>query len=189
VVETSERADLATKLASKKRQDWFQKNLIGDKISDLIRAESHWRSGIFAECAARVALRHPIVLLVSASANVVDALGLSHDSILVLPTTIAKIEAGDRAVRIDEATAIAHVFEVSLDSLLGRKAGVVDDPAYPIRALRDKAMKDVRDVGTISRSFRDTLVDVRGLEFDGRETVESEGERAVKGLGEAQRAL
>ncbi|HME16661.1 MAG TPA: helix-turn-helix transcriptional regulator [Mycobacterium sp.] len=107
----------------------------------------------------------------------------------VHPTTIAKIEAGDRAVRIDEATAIADIFEMSLDSLLGRTAQVDNDPTYSIRALRDKAMKYVRDVGVISRSFRDTLVDVHGLEFDGRETLESEGERAVKALDQAQRAL
>ena len=35
----------------------------------------------------------------------------------IYPTTIAKIEAGDRAVRIDELLAIADLFEVSLDGL------------------------------------------------------------------------
>jgi hypothetical protein len=39
------------------------------------------------------------------------------------PTTVAKIEAGDRSVRINEAVGIADLFEVSLDSLLGRKLG------------------------------------------------------------------
>jgi len=37
------------------------------------------------------------------------------------PTTIAKIEAGDRSVRINEAVGIADLFEVSLDSLVGRQ--------------------------------------------------------------------
>lgn len=37
------------------------------------------------------------------------------------PTTIAKIEAGDRSVRINEAVGIADLFEVSLDALLGRQ--------------------------------------------------------------------
>lgn len=78
---------------------------------------------------------------------------------------------------------------MSLDALLGRTARVETDPTYNIRALRDKAQKAVRDVGVISRSFRDTLVDVRGLEFDGRETLDTEGERAIKALDEAQRAL
>ena len=37
------------------------------------------------------------------------------------PTTVAKIEAGDRSVRINEAVGIADLFEVSLDALLGRR--------------------------------------------------------------------
>lgn len=37
------------------------------------------------------------------------------------PTTIAKIEAGKRSVRINEAVAIAALFEVSVDGLLGRQ--------------------------------------------------------------------
>src|SRR5271163_4440786 len=37
------------------------------------------------------------------------------------PTTVAKIEAGTRSVRINEAVGIADLFEVSLDSLLDRK--------------------------------------------------------------------
>ena len=37
------------------------------------------------------------------------------------PTTVAKIEAGRRSVRINEAVAIADLFEVSVDALLGRQ--------------------------------------------------------------------
>jgi hypothetical protein len=36
------------------------------------------------------------------------------------PTTVAKIEAGDRSVRINEAVGIADLLEISLDALLGR---------------------------------------------------------------------
>ena len=36
-------------------------------------------------------------------------------------TTIAKIEAGRRSVRINEAVALADLFEVSVDALLGRR--------------------------------------------------------------------
>ena len=39
------------------------------------------------------------------------------------PTTVAKIEAGDRSVRINEAVGMADLFEVSMDSLLGRIPG------------------------------------------------------------------
>jgi hypothetical protein len=37
------------------------------------------------------------------------------------PTTLAKIEAGTRSVRINEAVGIAELFKVSLDALLGRQ--------------------------------------------------------------------
>lgn len=37
------------------------------------------------------------------------------------PTTIAKIEAGTRSVRINEAIAFADAFDVSIDALLGRQ--------------------------------------------------------------------
>ncbi len=37
------------------------------------------------------------------------------------PTTIAKIEAGSRSVRINEAIAFADAFDVSIDALLGRQ--------------------------------------------------------------------
>lgn len=36
-------------------------------------------------------------------------------------TTIAKIEKGERSVRIDEAAAIADLFDTSVDALLGRQ--------------------------------------------------------------------
>lgn len=43
------------------------------------------------------------------------------------PTTVSKIEAAERSVRITEAVGIAELFEMSLDNLLGRPddSGVV----------------------------------------------------------------
>jgi hypothetical protein len=107
----------------------------------------------------------------------------------VHPTTIAKIEAGDRAVRIDEATALADIFEVSLDSLLGRTARVVNDPTYPLRAMQEKAQRWVWDVGVIYRSFRERFIEASGLEFEGRENFESQCRRALDALNEAHLAL
>jgi transcriptional regulator with XRE-family HTH domain len=58
----------------------------------------------------------------------------------IYPTTIAKIESGERAVRIDEAAALADLFEVSLDALLGRGASAPrNELAYVLRLLRDTA--------------------------------------------------
>lgn len=36
------------------------------------------------------------------------------------PTTVAKIEAGDREVKLDEAAALAELFDMSLDAMLGK---------------------------------------------------------------------
>jgi hypothetical protein len=79
-------------------------------------------------------------------------------------TTIAKIEAGTRSVRINEAVAIADLFEVSLDSLLGRKPGAPQrsELTYLLRALRQSsqqakaALENVHD-----------LLEELPVEFDG----------------------
>jgi transcriptional regulator with XRE-family HTH domain len=77
------------------------------------------------------------------------------------PTTIAKIEAGDRAVRIDEAAGIADLFGVSLDSLLDRRAGLEEDEfTYRLRALRDTAAKHLLEVGVIANAVSERLTDV-----------------------------
>ncbi|SIJ65614.1 Helix-turn-helix [Mycobacteroides abscessus subsp. abscessus] len=45
---------------------------------------------------------------------------LSTNGFQMYPTTIAKIEAGDRAVKIEEAIALADLFDITLDALTGR---------------------------------------------------------------------
>ena len=62
--------------------------------------------------------------------------------------TIAKIEAGDRTVRIDEATAIADLFGLSLDALLGRK-GMEDDRSHALSVLADEAQAVVPELMAI----------------------------------------
>jgi transcriptional regulator with XRE-family HTH domain len=114
---------------------------------------------------------------------------LTDNGIQMHATTIAKIEAGDRFVRIDEATGIADILDVSLDSLLGRNARLEDDPTYPLRALTDKAQRSLSDVGAIERAFRDRVVDVRALQFPGREQLDSAGARALVALKQAQEAF
>ncbi len=106
------------------------------------------------------------------------------------PTTIAKIESGDRAVRIDEATGIADLFEISLDSLLGRKAGLDNDLGYALRALRDGAQKSVWDLTAIYNSgLRERLSDVLDLEFEGADELQRDGNRALDALDAAVEAL
>jgi transcriptional regulator with XRE-family HTH domain len=62
-------------------------------------------------------------------------------------STIAKIEAGTRSVRINEAVAIADLFEISLDSLLGRKQlGKLNQLAQDLLMLRSVADRYVVDL-------------------------------------------
>jgi hypothetical protein len=100
------------------------------------------------------------------------------------------MEKGDRSVRIDEAAAIADIFGMSVDALLGRKSpGLDTDLAHTIRVLQETAQKSMLDVGAMLPAIRDRFRDLFELEFDGREQLESEGKRAVESLTEAQEAL
>ena len=70
---------------------------------------------------------------------------LSENRIPMHPTTIAKIEAGDRSVRIDEATGIADLLGLSLDGLLGRK-GMEDERSHAMTVLAEEARKLIPEV-------------------------------------------
>lgn len=93
----------------------------------------------------------------------------------IYPTTIAKIESGERAVRIDEAAALADLFEVSLDALLGRKQiSQEDELAYLLRLLRDTARDSSQQVGATMETIREQLEELPG-EFDGADVLRRVG--------------
>jgi hypothetical protein len=87
------------------------------------------------------------------------------------PTTIAKIESTDpssrRAVKIDEAIAIADLFDVSLDWLLGRKGGVEDEQNHAMTVLAEEARKIVPEIGSIMDRLREAYRDLEA-QFDFR---------------------
>ena len=61
-------------------------------------------------------------------------------------TTIAKIEKGERSVRIDEAAAIADIFDMSVDTLLGRKPSAqrdLDDALSALAAVDERKSRIV----------------------------------------------
>jgi transcriptional regulator with XRE-family HTH domain len=71
-------------------------------------------------------------------------------------TTIAKIEAGSRSVRINEAVGIADLLDVSLDSLLGRKPGAKrSEVTYRLRVLGDAAQESYRQVAAMVETLRE----------------------------------
>ena len=67
------------------------------------------------------------------------------------PTTVAKIESGDREVKLDEATAIADLFDMSLDVLVARHSTErrEDELTYYLRQLRDNARRHASQVGAL----------------------------------------
>jgi transcriptional regulator with XRE-family HTH domain len=85
-----------------------------------------------------------------------QAKGLEH----IISSTVAKIESGDRAVRIDEANALADLFAVSVDELLGRSpAGT--DLVWVASRLLGLARNTAERIGGVSETIADELQDVR----------------------------
>lgn len=119
-------------------------------------------------------------------ANVLSDTGIP----MVHPTTIAKIEAGDRAVRIDEAAAIADVFGVSLDALLGRK-GMEDDASHAMTTLADEAGQLMPVVTQVRERLRRAYAELQSqfaiAELEGR--VRGGDKWNFKAPVEEQRAL
>jgi len=105
------------------------------------------------------------------------------------PTTLAKIEKGERSVRIVEAAAIADLFEVSLDSLLGRRLGLENDLAYSLRELLNTSKQSWIQVSAMLTELRDRFMDLAPLEFEGREILEAGVRRAGDTLMAANNAL
>lgn len=105
------------------------------------------------------------------------------------PTTLAKIEKGDRSVRIVEAVAIADLFGVSLDRLLGRRAGIANEVADIVGNLQHAAGRAVADVAGIHSDVQGWFNELGEVEFDGSRRLQKAGGRALKALTEAQAAL
>jgi transcriptional regulator with XRE-family HTH domain len=114
---------------------------------------------------------------------------LSDKGIHVHMTTIAKIEAGQRAVRIDEATAIADLFEMSLDALLGRGAGLEDDLAYSLRTLREVARRARGRIPSMAAEIADARHELGNYEFRRRGQIDHIAEVATYQLTQASISL
>lgn len=107
----------------------------------------------------------------------------------IYPTTIAKIESGERAVRIDEAAALSKVFEVSLDALVGRKPSIeVSDLGYQLRNLRDAA-KGIHESVYRSMEVLNELLGELPTEFAYSDMVQRVGQDAGNQLLGASESL
>lgn len=105
------------------------------------------------------------------------------------PTTLAKIEKGRRSVRIVEAVAMADLLGVSLDRLLGRRAGLANELADVVSQLKHVAGRAVIEIVGLQNNIGGLFQELGGVDFDGRSTLEEAGGLAMTALSEAQSAL
>jgi Helix-turn-helix len=95
-------------------------------------------------------------------------------------TTIAKIEAGTRSVRINEAVAIADLFDVSLDSLSGRQSATKRvDLTYGLVALRGTTAHSAGQIAGIAAVVGEALDELPG-EFDGVDKLKEMGYNTLR---------
>jgi transcriptional regulator with XRE-family HTH domain len=85
-------------------------------------------------------------------------------------TTIAKIEAGDREIKLDEAVALAELYGLSIESLIGRRPGSADDIQYALVALEDAVFTSRNELNRTSKSLWNRLNDVPS-DFPGYDTT------------------
>jgi transcriptional regulator with XRE-family HTH domain len=111
--------------------------------------------------------------------------GIDH----IHTTTVAKIEAGERDIKLDEAVALADLFGMPLDLMLGRSEAPGDDLAFAVLALLDAAGGAMRQIAGVREGLFPRLREALAFDFEGRGFVEAQGRRAVNGLTEAQDAV
>ena len=114
-------------------------------------------------------------------------------------TTIAKIEAGDRAVRIDELIAFSAIFDLPVDTLLGRQTSHDREVAKVLRSWQDTTQSALGDVRTHLYALGDRAEDLMAIEGGdvesailrpgNRDRLLTAAQRAVRGLSEAHDAL
>jgi transcriptional regulator with XRE-family HTH domain len=108
----------------------------------------------------------------------------------IYPSTVAKIEYGERSVRIDEATAIADLFEVSIDTLLGRSVAPKNNEMYAFKALLETARQASWQVSSIEATLRDRAAELDAFDLpEMMKNFQSRCERACDALAEAHDAI
>lgn len=103
---------------------------------------------------------------------------------------MAKIEAGERAARIDELVAIADIFGVSVDGLLGHSVDQVDDEAFAVRALMETARHARWQTESTEATLRRQISDLAAFNPRGREkAVQAACQEACDALAAAAEAI
>jgi transcriptional regulator with XRE-family HTH domain len=115
---------------------------------------------------------------------------LRGKGITAYPTTIAKIEAGDRAVQVDELVAFAEIFGVSVDTLLGHTTSGTGTKFMYVDRLADQARRAYWSIQTSEAALRDALTAVDGYTLNEAENTLRVGvTNACKALADAAKAI
>jgi transcriptional regulator with XRE-family HTH domain len=105
-------------------------------------------------------------------------------------TTVAKIEKGSRSVRIDEAAAIADLFGISVDAMLGRRARPRADQGHALTVAADTAIRSSDALINVMSAVRDRINDLSAFEsLPARDKLIVGYERAYGLLVDADGAL
>ena len=91
---------------------------------------------------------------------------------------------------MDEAVAIADLFGVSLDSLLGRRSGAEGEVADVVMSLQHAANRSWQDVGAVHSTIQGWLLELGDLvDFEGYKELQAAGDKALEALKKAQEGL
>jgi len=115
---------------------------------------------------------------------------LSDKGLTIYPSTVAKIEAGERAARIDELAAFADLFNVSVDTLLGHPVTTVNDKRFVGNALAETAQHTLWQLELMKSTLGDRANDLAAFNPRGDDkAVLNACERACDALADAAAAL
>lgn len=110
---------------------------------------------------------------------------LQDKGLKVYPTTIAKVEYGERPAKLDEVIALADVFGVSIDALVGRSGRQRrrGDKALAVEALQKRADTTAKAVDALEVGLRELMEELDDLALRKDETA------ALAEAGKAAEAL
>jgi transcriptional regulator with XRE-family HTH domain len=118
---------------------------------------------------------------------------LRDKGIDVYASTIAKIESErrkPRPARLAEAAAIADLFDVSVDTLLGRSVASKADLMYTLRALLDAASQAEWQLSAIEQPLRDRIAEVAQFNPGGHAgSISNRCARVAEKIAETRKAL
>ena len=89
---------------------------------------------------------------------------LAEVGVTITPLQVARMEKGERSVRATEAAALADLYGVSVDGLLGRHARPVADLNHAIRVLLDAKNQAAWQLSVVERTLTLAAAELEGAD-------------------------